>query len=100
MHQKVRLGYNEAPRKAGAKAWDASQAAGRDRLLQKNADGQKGQSGEAPTNPDARQAKFRNRSYQYPKAQLFWEDTYFMDFPRGAEEQVNTFKGHEWNVKV
>jgi hypothetical protein len=95
--QQVRLGYTEAPRKAGAKAWDASQAAGRDRLLQKN-NNQKGQSGEPLKNPDARQAKFRNRSSQ--KAQLFWEDNFFTELPRGADEQVNTFRGHVWNVKV
>jgi hypothetical protein len=92
--KKVRLGYDAAPRKAGAKAWDASQAAGRDRLLQP-----KGQVGPPPRqSPDARRATFRNRGSS--PAQLFWEDTFFAELERGAEQQVNTFKGHVWNVKV
>lgn len=92
---KVRLGYAEAPRKKGAPAFDAKKGFSRDRL-HKNQN-----NGEQQTEKNmARSAVFMNHWEQAMEAQLYWEDSLFSEFPPGKEIRVNTFIGHEWNVRI
>eukprot|EP00616_Rhizochromulina_sp_CCMP1243_P003024 CAMPEP_0118962014 /NCGR_PEP_ID=MMETSP1173-20130426/499_1 /TAXON_ID=1034831 /ORGANISM="Rhizochromulina marina cf, Strain CCMP1243" /LENGTH=508 /DNA_ID=CAMNT_0006910229 /DNA_START=69 /DNA_END=1595 /DNA_ORIENTATION=+ len=91
---KVRLGYQRAPRKKGAGRFDSSKGVGRDRLV-------KGKGGdEAPKEPPVGQPKASFFNKDVIGASLFYEDTFWDDFPPGKSIGVNTFKGHGWNVRV
>lgn len=49
------------------------------------------------------QAVFQNsgRDSRFDNAQLFFQDTFWAEFGKGSPpSRVNTYNGHEWNVKV
>mmetsp|Transcript_3258 Transcript_3258/g.4598 ORF Transcript_3258/g.4598 Transcript_3258/m.4598 type:complete len:496 (-) Transcript_3258:212-1699(-) len=49
-------------------------------------------------NPVPKNVVFINHDIE--NAQLYWEDSFFSDFPIGQEVGSNSFIGHKWNIRV
>ena len=50
--------------------------------------------------PGTKSASFKNGGKLHENAELYFRDQFWDKFDAGAVLNVNTFEGHEWNVRV
>jgi len=51
-------------------------------------------------NPGSKSASFKNSGKLYENAELYFRDQFWDKFDTGAILNVNTFEGHQWNIRV
>jgi len=91
-----RMGYSEAPTKSGKEA-----RAGRRTDEHKSGGHENAGKKSRSANPSGVSAVFKNtgKDSKFDDSSLFYEDAFWGKFGPGQQHNVNSFKGHVWNVK-